>query len=242
MTPSQDLAGTAISAVTGGVLSLGAAVLSGIDPTAGYAVAAMAGSAPPLATVFVEGWRSRIRRADVAAAEGSSSSGTPLEVLINNSISDPTRLALSMDAFDAAMRSALDAKVVALGRSWAAGVNGDDGTAAQEHQFIRSIARLELPGIRVLDVLTRDYRTAPQTATALVSGWTPLGLASELPEYSLVIQPVLGLLVSEGLAMDSAIGGPNTFSTREEYGITDYGRWVLDRLSVSIPPLAGHLE
>jgi hypothetical protein len=155
--------------------------------------------------------------------------------LIDKSASSPFCQQLSAEALEAAMRSALDSKVIALGKAWARGVYSEvESVTAQERQVVQALARTELPHVRVLEVVSGDFQRSKVGATALATGWTPEMIQGALPAYGPLVHPLTAVLVSEGLISDSAIRSEMVVGPF--YLITAMGNLILDRLREAESP------
>jgi hypothetical protein len=190
----------------------------------------VAAAGPAWAPVVVEAIRGRLKNADEAIRAGVQASGSSIEALTSESKSDPFKQQLSLDAIEFASRSAYSEKIRALGRAWASGVMSvDEGLIAQEWQLIRTLSRVELPHIRVLEVVEGSFVGAPGGATALISGLTPEMIQLQRSEYGPMLGQLIAVLRSEGLIYDGSInneiGRPG-----EEFLITPVGSLLLNRL------------
>jgi hypothetical protein len=173
----------------------------------------------------------RLGRVDRAVAAGAQYTHTPVDELVSAAADSPFRELLTSDMFDAASRSAYDAKVVALGRAWALGVlTEDDAVLAREQQFVRTTDRIELPHVLVLGVVAGDFfaNAAKRGGPALVDGWTPEAVEQNLPEYGSLVHPLLATLTSEGLIANNTIQNPMAVGT--QFRIQAAGNDVLRRL------------
>lgn len=132
---------------------------------------------------------------------------------------------------EASARSVYDPKVAALGRAWArAVVAEDDATLAQEQQFVTSLARLELPHIRVLStVATTPGQQRRRPGRAIVYEWSPNDVSQALPEYGVMTGQLLAVLLSEGLIYDAVLDSNMAAGT--EYRITGAGAELLQRVA-----------
>jgi len=127
-----------IDSLAAGAMASAGAALGWVDPALGVAAVGVTTAAAPILTRLIETWRERrSRNVAQAVVAGIDSSGESFEVLAEASGSDPFREQLTADVLEAASRSALADKIVALGKAWAKGVlTQDDGELAQEQQFV----------------------------------------------------------------------------------------------------------
>jgi hypothetical protein len=191
---------------------------------------AVAAALPAWAPVVVGAVRRRLENADVAIEAGVRSSGSTIDRLVAASNDDPGKQQLSLEAVEAAARSAYNDKIRAIGQAWARGVLTDDeGKHAQERQLIQTMARVELPHVRVLGVVESSFIGVRNAATALISGWTPEMIQGQCPDYGPMLGQIIAVLRSEGLIADasinSEIGRPG-----EEFQVTPAGALLLSRL------------
>jgi len=140
------------------------------------------------------------------------------------------------DIVDASARSNFDPKLIALGRAWAKGVLTPNEIAfQQEVNFVRTLARLEAPHIRVLQVIGEGR---PQQRgivnRALIHGWEVSDIVQAPPEFGEFAAQLVAVLASEDLIHDEAIGPVQGSHNL----ITGNGRDLLNRvLSASEPTL-----
>ncbi len=140
------------------------------------------------------------------------------------------------DVVDASARSNFDPKLIALGRALAKGVLTPDEIAfQQEVNFVRTLARLEAPHIRVLQVIGEGL---PQQRgivnRALIHGWEVSDIVQAPPEFGEFAAQLVAVLASEDLIHDEAIGPVQGSHNL----ITGNGRDLLNRvLSASEPTL-----
>jgi hypothetical protein len=232
MASDEPAPGTAGESLAAFILAAGAAAVGSADPSLA-AVAAGAGGAAmlwvPRLMQAVRTFRANnLARTALAATE---STGRSLEEIATVASQDPFRQQLTADFLEAASRAAYDAKLLALGRSWAKGVlTPDDAERAREQQFIRSIARLEYPHIRLLDVISGDFLAAAHRH-ALVDGWTYEAVIGQLPEYGPIVVQLASVLTSEGLVANQTIQNPMVAGT--QFRITAAGEEVLARIAVA---------
>ena len=134
------------------------AVLTGsagmLGPDAGAAATALA---PAMEAVLsrVAGRLSqrRYRHAAETLMDAADASSEPVEELVEKAVSDERRHELLARALGVAQDTSLRDKRRALGRALAAGIAGDDARIDDELLFIRAIADLDEPHIRLLALL-----------------------------------------------------------------------------------------
>jgi hypothetical protein len=226
--PHDDTLGD--SAVEGAVAALGGAV-SAWHPDLAVPMAGMVVAANTLVPRLLQR-AGLFRRGQVAkaVAAGAVSAQAQPETLIEAAEQTPFRQLLTADMVEAASRSAYDDKVTALGQAWAHGIMTDDEAAlAIEAQFVRTVARIELPHVRVLDVVSRTHFKESDVKNPLVDGWEASAVAQKLPEFSPVVGQFLATLSAEGLIADNSIQNPLVAGT--QFRITAAGCELLRRLA-----------
>ena len=210
------------------------------DPAAGVALAGAAGATPSLARLLYRWVKDRASRGDRALAAGAAKVEMSVEDLEAAAGEDELKLKLTGDALTAAMSSTLETKIIALGHALAWGVTAkDEQTIAWEQRIVHALSRIELLEVRVLEVVSGDYRTQPSFA-ALEMGWSHQKVAAALPQLEGLIAPGLAVLVSEGLIADQNPGQMNVFSGAGQFTVTGLGETVLERLRLAArqPPFS----
>jgi hypothetical protein len=163
--------------------------------------------------------------------------GEEVTKFIEGAVSDERRHELLARALIIAQDTAMRDKRRALGRALANGV-ADQGTMVdQELLFIRVLADLDEPHIRVLRIMN----TTPPHLDAMrremqavgrgdIRQWYPWSIAKADPGLSDSVWALLRVLEKNNLAWSS--GEQLTPTDMEpEYSITPYGEWFLERLS-----------
>jgi len=203
-------------------------------PIAGTAAGIQAWLPRAMDRVFARRTRSVLLAASAASEEGEM----PFDEVLDAVGDDGAREMFVGDVIDASARSNFDPKLIALGWALAKGVlTQDEAVFQQEVNFVRTLARLEAPHIRVLQVIGESL---PQQRgiinRALIHGWEVSDIVEAVPEFGEFAVQLVAVLASEGLIQDEAIGpaqGP-------QYLITGNGRDLLNRvLSASEPTLPG---
>jgi hypothetical protein len=225
--PSKLAELSVVGAVGGGL----AAAAGLIDPALGIPAGVAAGGVPALFLLGRQWFRARVRNGDRALAAGATHANVSVDDLVEKASTDEFTLKLAGDAIDAAMRSALDAKIIALGRALATGVmSSDESVAGFEQRVVQALSRVELPEARVLQVISRDY-PKKSSFLGLEIGWTEESIRQRLPpSYALLVAPALAVLAGEGLILDRNIGSMNAIAPSGQFRLTDFGGQVLNRL------------
>jgi hypothetical protein len=133
---------TAAAVVVGGAGLLG--------PDAGAAAQALQ---PALETVFSRDGRPRpvgVRHAAETLEDAAEAAGEPVEQLAEKAVSDERREELLARTLTIAQDTSLGDKRRALGRALAAGIAGDAAKIDDELLFVRAIADIDTPHIRLL--------------------------------------------------------------------------------------------
>lgn len=191
------------------------------------------GLAGPLTPALMIGWRV-VRRADdqmwrqvsqaIYAAADQFDSPNELEHLAT---ADPGRTELMRRVLQAAGRSTLDEKIVALGRVLASGLR-DDAVVDDALFLAAALADLERPHVRVLAWLA----LRPDES----EGLSLKAIDDAMPGYSAVLVPTLQTLQARGLILGGRVGisaGGNDLSLLH-WKITAMGSKCLDLLR-SVP-------
>ncbi|MGP4051671.1 hypothetical protein [Streptomyces sp. 2A115] len=156
----------------------------------------------------------------------------------------PELLALLSETVQAAMETSLEAKIYALGRCLASGVQ-DDTKVDAERIRVRALARIEAQEVKLMALLNGQPRLRPADTQRDIpgngrwQGWPRTEILGQLPGFDDVLDASIALLVAEGLAVDGAIGvfgggGPD----KEQWILTGFGKGCL-RLLQSVTPSTG---
>jgi hypothetical protein len=128
-------------------------------------------------------------------------------------------------AQDAALRD----KRRALGRALAAGIKGDDAQIDDELLFIRAVADVDTPHIKLLTILSDDQPIPGKlSGSVLHGGWSLATVAAHHPEFGGVLPALVWTLESHGLIQAVRSATP---TSAVAYSLTSAGRQLLDRLA-----------
>jgi hypothetical protein len=226
--PRHELAvRTAVAVVAGGAGLLG--------PDAGAAATALT---PALETVLsrVVGTLSqrRVRHAGQTLEDGAEAAGEPVEQFVQRAVSDERRAELLARTLTVAQDTALRDKRRALGRALAAGIAGDDAKIDDELLFIRAVADIDTPHIRLL-ALIASQRTSTLIRTgkdsdSYLAGLSVAKMATRDPGLGETIPVLLSTLASHGLVRAEESSTPWQ-SSNAWYYVTPAGSTLLDRLA-----------
>jgi hypothetical protein len=208
---------TAVAVLVGGASLLG--------PDAGAAATSLA----PAMEAAV-GQR-RVRHAAEAVAYAAEASGMPADELLEQAVSDDQRHELLARTLGAAQDAALRDKRRALGRALAAGIEGDDARIDDELLFIRAVADVDVPHIKLLEILSEDQPLPGQLrGSPFHGGWSLATVAARHPEFGGALPSLVWTLESHGLIQTVRSG---TLTSAVAYTITSAGRKLLSRLADS---------
>ena len=224
----RDMASTAVESAVGGGFAALATALANAHPGMAVAIAGVASGLDVWFPTFLDRVFARRRRSVLlTTAAASYEAEIPLDELLNVVGDDGARQMFVGDVIDASARSDFDPKLLALGRALAKGVlSPDEIVFQQEVQFVRTLARLEAPHIRVLEVISKGVPQGGMVKRALVQGWEISDVAYALPEFGEFVVQLVAVLAGEGLINDSAVSpvqGP-------QFLITGNGRELLERV------------
>jgi hypothetical protein len=128
-------------------------------------------------------------------------------------------------AQDAALRD----KRRALGRALASGIEGDDARIDDELLFIRAVADVDVPYIKLLRVLSQDQPSPGQLSGSVFhGGWSLATVAARHPEFGGALPALIWTLESHALIQTVRSATP---TTAVSYTVTSAGRQLLDRLA-----------
>ncbi|MCX5130872.1 hypothetical protein OOK06_02010 [Streptomyces sp. NBC_00340] len=183
----------------------------------------------------------REERAAQVMAVGAEVSNVSIDRFSETVESSPELLALLAETVQAAMETPLEAKIYALGRCLAGGVQ-DDTRVDAERLRVRGLARIETQEVKLMAVLNEEAplrpadpeRGIPENGRWL--GWPRTAILEQLPGLTGVLDASIALLVAEGLAIDAGVGtfgggGPG----REQWILTDFGKDCLQLLQDVAP-------
>jgi hypothetical protein len=218
------------------VLAAGAGLLG---PDAGAAATAFTPTMEVALTqvAAVIGQR-RFRHAAETVVDASETSGCSVEELLGKAVSDDRRHELLSRALGVAQDAALRDKRRALGRALAAGIEGDDARIDDELLFIRAVADVDVPHIKLLKVLSEDQPFPGQLSGSVFhGGWSLATVAARHPEFGGALPALIWTLESHSLIQTVRSATP---TTAVAYTITSAGRRLLDRLADDpAEPLSG---
>ncbi|WP_100500942.1 hypothetical protein [Geodermatophilus chilensis] len=179
--------------------------------------------------------RDRGARALDAAAEQVGS----LQRLEKLATADDARLELTARTLEAAMRTTLEAKVRALGRVLAAGLDGQ-ATVDQAQILSTALADLEASHVQVLDELRRradaNAEAEPAKGTELLS-MSRDDVLERLPGHRDVLDSVMQVLEGQYLVVPVSLGMSfGSWGGPGRWAVTDLGRACLNRLAEAAEP------
>ncbi|MGW3447368.1 hypothetical protein [Streptomyces sp. NPDC001076] len=176
--------------------------------------------------------RRRHERAAQVIAVGAATSNAGLDRFTETIESSDELLALLSETVQAAMETSLSAKVHALGRCLAHGVD-DDTRIDAERLRVRGLARIETQEAKIMAVIDQPQ---PAGGRDPWLGWNRAEILDHLPGYTAVLDASMALLVAEGLAADAGVGGFGGGGPgREQWNLTDFGRDCLRLLQAVTP-------
>lgn len=220
------------------VLTAGAGLLG---PDAGATATALT---PALETVLarvvgsVTRWRAH--HAAETLEDAAEAAGEPVELLVQEAVSDERRGELLARTLTIAQDTALRDKRRALGRALAAGIKGDDAKIDEELLFIRAVADIDTPHIKLLSLMAAQYiPPGKDSGSVFHSGWSLPKITARAPELGEAVPALLSTLESHGLVRAMQSSTPWT-AAQAAYSVTSAGRFLLERLAAeSLEPDAG---
>lgn len=221
--PGRDLAiQTSVAVLVGGAGLLG--------PDAGAAATALGPALEGMVTHVVDRLsRRRVGHAAETLADAAEAAGDPVEQLTLKAIANERREELFIRTITIAQDTALRDKRRALGRALAAGIAGDDAKVDQELLFVRAIADIDTPHIRLLAVMASET-ISPRSD--FPGGWSLDAMAERSPGLGEAVPALVLTLQSHGLVRET--DGPVTWagiSSKDTYDVTNAGRTLLERLT-----------
>lgn len=142
---------TTVTVLTGAASLLGPDVAAAATALAPVMEAALTKAAP------VIGQRRFVHAAETVAG-AAQASGSSVEDLLEKAVSDDRRHELLSRVLGIAQDAALRDKWRALGRALAAGIAGDDARIDGELLFVRAVADVDVPHIKLLKILSEDQQ------------------------------------------------------------------------------------
>jgi hypothetical protein len=184
------------------------------------AVAAIAGVAfQATANLAGRAIEQRQRRAATALQHAADAAAIEPDELVKLLINDGSaRLELAMQALEAAARSAVDAKIYALGNALATGALAADDALVDEGPHIKLLQIMAKPRIPSPD--GEPYRKAYRD-------WPPRDLGRQYPQAQPVMGAILAVLTACGAVLTTSRAAPDGGTT---YEITEFGRLLLARI------------
>jgi hypothetical protein len=174
----------------------------------------------------------RTRHAAEALEYGADAAGEPIEQFAEKAVADERRQELLARTLTIAQDTALLDKRRALGRALAAGIGGDDAKIDEELLFVRAIADIDTPHIRLLSLIASELiLPGSESGSVFHSGWSLATMMARDPGLGEAIPALLWTLESHGLVRTA--NNPATWSdvgTKPPYNVTTAGRTLLDRL------------
>jgi hypothetical protein len=217
---------TTVAVLTGAASLLGPDVAAAATALAPVMEAALTKVAP------VIGQRRFVHAAETVA-DAAQTSGSSVEDLLEKAVSDDRRHELLSRVLGIAQDTALRDKRRALGRALAAGIAGDDARIDDELLFVRAVADVDIPHIKLLKILSEDQQPIRGSlGGSVVNGWSLTTVAAQHPEFGGTLPALIWTLESHALVQTTRIGTP---SSAVQYGITSAGRHLLDRLAADVP-------
>ena len=164
---------------------------------------------------------------DAAEAFGAETEAQFIE-FIEAAVFDPERQELLARTLVIAQDTAMRDKRRALGRALAAGIRGDGARIDEELLFVRAIADVGIPHIKLLKILSEKQEpirgsgggSAPQ-------GRSLAAVAAQHPEFGGTLPALIWTLESHALIQTSRLATP---TSAVQYTVTSAGRQLLDRL------------
>ncbi len=132
-----------------------------------------------------------------------------------------------MSALTAASITNMDAKIDALGRALATGALSDDGAVIDiEIYFVRALADVEVPHVRVLQIVSVDRIKQENGVMYKVPAlaWTEAQIAQRYPQSRALLPSLLSTLTALGAIRDVAVG---TLDYVPAYRATEFGDELL---------------
>ncbi|WP_138735892.1 hypothetical protein [Modestobacter excelsi] len=178
-----------------------AAIATGDSP--GTTVAAAAAPLVVQAAAAIRShWAAKSTRTIEVAADHM---GVGVDIVLQRSLAYEDRLELLARVIEASARSTITAKIDALGRVLADGID-DDGDTAEALVLARALEVLDEPHVVVLNHLDRN-RFPPAELRDVrhlgIAGWQVPVIAEALPHLADVMEPLVAALSGIGLLRDN---------------------------------------
>jgi hypothetical protein len=155
------------------------------------------------------------------------------------SISDGARFDLLVEVMEAAARTPLDVKIMALAEVLAEGLQ-TDGAAHEARIIAAAIADIEAPHIDLLAYLCDNPLPAkelcpPGSESMTPLGWEPSQIKKALPDLGLIVEGLVAVLAGRGLIASQGNSTWAGVSGSNQYAITELGRRCLFLLQFGSP-------
>lgn len=186
----------------------------------------------------------RLRKVAEVLHIGSERSGLDPDSLVDRVGRDDTGDLLLTETLEAAVRTAHEAKIAALGQVLANAAS-DGARVDEERIVVAALAQLEAPHIQVLAVIAQlPPIVVMQGQPVSRRGWTRTSIGNHLPGHIDVLDPVLAVLSSTGLVAQVDLGqqpasvlgprprGPMSASD-SIWALTGFGQLCLERLQAA---------
>jgi hypothetical protein len=196
---ASDRREVASEAVAGALGAL-AEVASGGVPGLGASTTAALTIAFSLGSEAIERRRNRMARALETAADIMD---VGLDILAERAVGHDARLELLAQVLEAAGRTPLEAKVRALGRVLAEGLQGEDDSTGEAAVLANALADVEAAHVRVLALLKNEPQPLNYPGTHM-KGWRPDQLEETMPNDRAVMPAVLAILQGHGLIANNS--------------------------------------
>jgi hypothetical protein len=182
------------------------------------AVAAIAGVAfQATANLAGRAIEQRQRRAATALQHAADAAAIEPDELVKLLINDGSaRLELAMQALEAAARSAVDAKIYALGNALATGaLAADDALVDEETFMVQALAQLEGPHIKLLQIMAKPRIPSPdgEPYRKAYRDWPPRDLGRQYPQAQPVMGAILAVLTACGAVLTTSRAAPDGGTT-----------------------------
>lgn len=217
--PERDaLAVVAALTAAGAGLRIGAVV----GPEIGTLASAVL--TPSLEWLMVRGERmftAHVDRVGRIAADGLGMTG---DEFAEHAGATPERLLFTVNALQAATRTAWEAKLQALGRVLRDGLS-DDALLDEMPLVLAALDAIEAPHVRVLRTIRDERGRAVFATDETTFVWSMEELAQHFPQLSSGIEPIVAALYRHGC----------TVTTGSHWRVTNFGRALLERIESSTP-------
>ena len=192
----------------------------------------MAAAAAPSVTVTLSAvWAKiagrRIRNVEETLVDAAETASMTVEEFLEMAVSGERSHELLARVVMVAQDTTMRDKRRALGRALAAGVAGDSARVDEELLFVRAIADLDPPHIRLLSLIGSE---APSKAL-LNGGWMSHEIVGRDPGLADVLPALLATLELHTLILDGGIVRPVEGGRVHQYSVTARGQNFLRRLT-----------